>query len=76
MNAAEDTTVDKVGNFSARYSAATHTVIVSEWTVDTADRQQATIEAIVAAWKDAIWQAGLLSTMVLTSSLARTEKLY
>ncbi|MEO8660406.1 MAG: NAD(P)H-binding protein [Bryobacteraceae bacterium] len=50
--------------------------MVSEWTVDTPERQQATVDAFVAAWRNAPWPAGLVSVNLLASLDGTTILLY
>src|ERR1700738_4530467 len=43
------------------------TVLVSDWSVGTPERQRATAEAFVAAWERGLWPRGLLSTNLFAS---------
>ncbi len=48
------------------------TILVSEWKVDTPERQQALVEAFVTAWEDAPWPQGLLSVNLFLSTDGET----
>ncbi|WP_119460345.1 antibiotic biosynthesis monooxygenase [Rhodospirillaceae bacterium SYSU D60014] len=48
------------------------TVLVSPWLVDTPERQQAAVEATIAAWESAPWPHGFLSLSCFVSSDGET----
>lgn len=48
------------------------TVLVSEWTAGTPERQRALVEAFVAAWQRAPWPQGLLSVNLFLSTDGET----
>jgi hypothetical protein len=48
------------------------TVLISEWKVGAPERQQAFVEAFIAAWKGAPWPQGLLSVNLFLSADGET----
>lgn len=75
--------IDHTGDFRASPSSLPNiarpdagAILVSEWTVDTPERQAATIEAFVAAWERAPWPRGLLSVNLFASTDGTTVLLY
>ncbi|WP_321477257.1 antibiotic biosynthesis monooxygenase [uncultured Paludibaculum sp.] len=51
-------------------------VAVSEWTVETPERQRATVDAFAAAWANAPWPQGLLTCSLLCGNDGRSIVIY